>query len=311
MRRSLGAIVATVVAICVVSATAAVAQPAPDPCEVTRGRSITYVGVTPDQTDFEAADVGRSGYWFPQFDAPAPVIQRPTGENTRDSLPGWIAPFSNFPEDPDFGARTFSQDGPARSTGGQTGWNTFTLPDGEVGRSGAIVDPATVGNTNNTVNRIVLRGEVPATFYLHIVTDNTDGGHDPTVQIRARGNIGPQDRDDTQVEPDTWPTASDLDFDGTADTYTFRFDGFQAGDYLKIRLAGAPAPATGASFGGLLFDETFAADTTPPAAACPEPEPTPSTSVPDAHMPVRPPSHPGSPPARAALPIPGDPTFTG
>ena len=34
-----------------------------------------------------------------------------------------------------------SQDGPARSAGGGTGWAVVTLPDGEVGRSGAIVDP--------------------------------------------------------------------------------------------------------------------------------------------------------------------------
>lgn len=276
-------------------------------CRAPQARSITYIGVTRDQSDFANAGVGRSGSWFPQFAAATPVTQRPTGENARSALPGWIAPLSNFPQDPDFEARTFSQDGPARSAGGGTGWAVVTLPDGEVGRSGAIVDPATAGNSNNTINRIVLRGNVPATFYLHVVTDNTDGEFDPTDLIRARGNIGSVDREDTQVEADTGPEGIDLAFNGTPDQYTFRFDGFEAGDYLKLRLKGAPAPAGGASFGGLLFDETFVGDLAPPAPPCSEPEPVGPSST----TPTPPPSRTGTPLAGSAAPVAADPTYTG
>ena len=229
------------------------------------GRSITAVGVTPSTPDLASAGLGGEGWWFPQVAAPAPVEGRPTGEGARAALPPWVAPLSHFPEDPDFGARTFSQDGPARSAGGQPGWAVLTLPDGETGAAGAIVDPATAGNTNNTVNRIALQGAVPATFYLHVVVDATAGQHDPTGLLRARGNVGPDDRDEAQVEPDADP---DLSFDGVPDVVTFRYDGFRAGDYLKLRLRGEPPPATGAGFSGLLFDTGFAGDTTAPAPDC-------------------------------------------
>ena len=267
--------VATIVLLSLVAVSLVAVSPVAAPalvddqrCGPISGRSITYVGVTEDKTDFDSAAIGRAGFWFPQFDADQPVAERPTEENARDALPAWVGPLNHFPSDPDFATRTFSQDGPARSKGGQPSWDTLTLPGGEAGLSGAVVDPATAGNTNNTINRIQLRGDVPSTFYFHIVTDNTAGEHDPVNLVRARGNAGPQDRDDTQVEADTWPETDDLTFNGTTDLYTFRYDGFVAGDYIKVRLNGAPAPAGGASFGGLLFDETFAADPAPDADVC-------------------------------------------
>lgn len=166
-------------------------------CRAPQARSITYIGVTRDQSRLRECRCRSVGLLVPAVCGCDTRDAATDGGNARDALPGWIAPFSNFPQDPDFEARTFSQDGPARSAGGETGWADFTLPDGEVGRSGAIVDPATAGNSNNTINRIVLRGNVPATFYLHVVTDNTDGEYDPTDLIRARGNIGSVDSDKT------------------------------------------------------------------------------------------------------------------
>lgn len=227
-------------------------------------RSITFVGVTNDQTDFDALGIGTSGYWFPQFAAPAPAAGRPTGENDRDALPSWAGPLNHFSFadcdlilEPDeclekFLTRTFSQDGPTTSSGGEETWNTFTLPSGEVGLSGAIVDPATIGNSNNTINRIQLGDGVPASFYFHIVTDNTNRQHDPTNRLRPRGNVGETDLD---IEADVLLETSDLIFNGVADVYTFRFDGFAPGDYIKLQLNGDPAPAEGASIGGFLFDE--------------------------------------------------------
>ncbi|MEX2196481.1 MAG: hypothetical protein WD844_14445 [Thermoleophilaceae bacterium] len=233
-------------------------------------RSITFAGAAYDRPDLLQLGLGRAGHWFPQFGASEPVSGRPTGENVRAALPGWVAPLNHAaglldlgcaPAEivegclPTFLFRSFSQDGPARSAGGQPGWSTLRLPDGEVGRSGAIVDPHTRGNTNNTINRIQLRGDVPATFRVSVVTDNTAQQHDPAEAFVARGNAGPLDTDLTQIEPASEPAASDLAFNGIADVYTFRVAGFRAGDYLKLRLAGDASAPGGASFGGLLFDE--------------------------------------------------------
>jgi hypothetical protein len=127
------------------------------------------------------------------------------------------------------------------------------LPDGTTGLSGAIVDPHTTNGVNNTVNRIQLVDGVPGTFYLHVLVDNTGGAHDSS-RVQARGNIGTLD-DDNQVDPLSYPGVGGtcLAFNGVPDIYTFRFEGFAAGDYMKLRLQGGPDRV--ASFGGLLFDD--------------------------------------------------------
>lgn len=221
---------------------------------VLEAASITYIGVISDRTDFDRLNIGTAGYWFPQFGATSPVATRPTGENARDALPAWAGPLNHAtsPLDPTFSTRTFSQDGPARSKGGQPTWNPFKLPSGETGLSGAIVDPHTIGNSNNTINRIQLNAGVPSTFYFHVVTDNTNLEHNPTNRLRARGNAGGID-----IEANTYPQTAQLSFNGIADVYTFRYDGFAAGDFIKLQLNGDAAPALGASFGGLLFDTSF------------------------------------------------------
>jgi hypothetical protein len=216
--------------------------------------AITYVGVLYDQTDLDRLNVGNAGYWFPQFDASNPVEGRPTDENVRDALPAWAGPLNHATSisDPNYATRTFSQDGPARSKGGEPAWNTFTLPNGESGISGAIVDPYTSGNSNNTINRIRLNAGVPTTFYFHVVTDNTNFEHDPTNRLRARGNAGGVD-----IEANTYPQTANLVFNGIADVYTFRYDGFGAGGFIKLQLNGDAADE-GASLGGFLFDTVFA-----------------------------------------------------
>ena len=158
---------------------------------------------------------------------------------------------------PTYYFRTFSQDGPARAAGGFPEWSRLRLPSGACGRSGAIVDPHTFvagqPNTNNTVNRIQLRKGVPDAFYVSVLTDNTARRYDPGV-VEVRGNAGaldvPSEVANTQVEP-TIPDHIDTTANGIPDLYVFRVEHFRPGDYLKLRLRGATAPA---SFGGLLFD---------------------------------------------------------
>ena len=235
-------------------------------------RSITFVDVLRDRTDLARLGLGTAGSWFAQFAAQSPTAGAPTGDNARDALPGWVAAFNHTtsPADPgctDPGAlvrgctptyyfRTFSQDGPARSAGGQPGWSRLRLPSGECGASGAIVDPHTYDdgpNVNNTINRIQLRSGAPSSFYVSVVTDNTGGQHDPG-RLELRGNVGlldvPSEVADSQVEA-TFVTRPDMTGNGIPDVYVFHVDGFTDGDYLKLRLEGATAPA---SFAGLLFD---------------------------------------------------------
>ncbi len=213
---------------------------------------ITFVGVIRDQMDFQQLGIGKAGYWFPQFAAKSPVVGRPTEENARDALPAWVGPLNHATKiwDPAFWTRTFSQDGPGRSKGGQAEWNEFVLPDGQRGRSGAIVDPFAFNNTNNSVNRIQLGEGTPARFFLHLVTDNTNMEHNPTKRLRARGNANSVD-----LESSSAPTEDELKFNGIADIYTFRYEGFQAGGFIKVQLNGDSEQ--GPSIGGILFDTEF------------------------------------------------------
>ncbi len=219
--------------------------------------SITYVGKTTDRTDFHAPPkLGTLGSWFPQFNSPKAVSDRPTNEGERNGLPSWAGPLVHLNSvfDLSFPSRTFSQDGPCRSVGGFATFNLFTLPNGEVGRSGIIFDPHAAGNTSNSVNRIKLGNGTPSSFYLRIVVDNTGGRHNAISRIRARGNHAGGD-----LEPNTFPAPGAGGFNGIADVYTFRYDGFTAGDFIKIQFNGMPGDAKnggagGGSFAGLMFD---------------------------------------------------------
>lgn len=232
--------------------------------DVPAAETITYVGVIRDQTDFKQLNIGKAGYWFPQFAAKNPVVGRPTDENARDALPAWAGPLNHATRIwyPSFWTRTFSQDGPGRSKGGQGQWNDFILPSGQAGRSGAIVDPFAFKNTNNSVNRIQLSHGTPALFFFHIVTDNTNMEHNPTNRLRARGNANGAD-----LEPVTSPTGDELKFNGVADIYTFRYEGFQSGDFIKVQLNGDSEQ--GPSIGGILFDTVFEPQLAPPSKPLP------------------------------------------
>jgi len=242
--------------------------PSPTPARAVE-REITVVEVIEDVHELAGAD--HTWWWFPAFDLAEPTTGAPTSHAAVDALPPWVEAFNHTtsPLDPGCGEpgarerhcsptylfRTFSQDGPARATGGVDGWAEVCLPDGRCGRTGAIVDPQTFldgePNNNNTINRIQLRAGVPATFRVAVVIDSTAQAHDPS-RVDLRGNAGrldvPQEVAATQVEP---TNATELPVpNGLADLVVFEVRGFVAGDYLKLRLRGAMSPA---SFAGLLF----------------------------------------------------------
>jgi Big-like domain-containing protein len=240
-------------------------------------RSVTYVGVDLDVTDFRTGvDYGNDGYWFPQFDASSPRSGKPTEDNERNSLPTWAGPMTHMliHEVWKFPQRTFSQDGPTKSKGGFPAWNQFTLPNGEVGLSGIAFDPHGRDNTSQTVNRIMLGAGTPRSFYLRVVVDNTDLRHNPVRKIRARG-----DHQGVSIDPATYPQPGLAGFNGVADVYTFRYDGFEAGDFIKIQFGGMDGSTNnggsgGSSFAGLMFD---AVPNPQQGTLPPNPQPSPQT----------------------------------
>jgi hypothetical protein len=208
-------------------------------------KTITFLGKTADQTNYSQSglDFGKAGFWFAQFNATNEVSNRPTNENDRNSLPAWA--LMNFTTDVADPTRTFSLDsGGVKSEGGDLSWNNLRLPSGEVGLSGSVVDPQTANNSNNTVNRILLGAGVPQTFLLRIVVDNTNNEHDPANRINARGEV-------PAIDMRINTTASD--FNGVADVYTFVYDGWAAGDFIKLQFNSGSAVKT-AGFAGLMFD---------------------------------------------------------
>ncbi len=135
------------------------------------------------------------------------------------------------------------------SEGGNADWDLWTLPilaGSEVGLSGSVVDLATADNSNNTVNRIQLGSGVPPSFLLRVVVDNTNFQHNPVSRLRVRG-----DNDNGSVDVDVKLT--DLVVNGITDIYTFRYDNFEPGDFIKIQL-NSGAVGMGSGFGGLMFD---------------------------------------------------------
>jgi hypothetical protein len=228
--------------------------------------SITHTQTTLDQTDFQALGFGQAGYYFAQFATSSPVTERAPQDNMRFALPSWASMQFDITQS----NRTFSGDagyfsGDAGdpldevapfgnplvfgvySKGGQPAWDTFTLPNGELGLSGSLVDEHTQTNSNNSVNRIQLGTGTPSSFLLRIVVDNTNQEHDPAGRLRARGdtdNVGSVDVD---------VNLTGLTFNGTTDVYTFRYDNFVAGDFIKIQL-NSGVVSESAGFAGIMFD---------------------------------------------------------
>jgi hypothetical protein len=205
---------------------------------------------------------GQAGYYFPQFGDSSPVGPKETNDNYRFSMPDWLE-FNFNPFDPNL-LTTFSADKPSYDNGkgrgvytrgGDSSWDYFKLPDGTCGLSGSVVDEQAAGNANNTVNRIQMKTGVPQSFCMHIVTDNTAGAHNPAgaIIVRAgRGKLDPKVFDPNYELPNPDDNQY-LAFDNKTDVYTYRFDNFLAGDFIKIRLnSGSKAMSPG--FGGLMFD---------------------------------------------------------
>lgn len=211
------------------------------------GKTISFVGVTNDVSDFSASGIGigSAGYWFPQFDAATPITGAPVDNNDRNALPSWVQPnFDSSSSAYSFGAQVFSK-------GGQPGYASVVLPNGDSGVSGTIYDDQTRDNSNNAIPRVLLGAGVPSSFLLHVIVDNANQEHDPARRLRARAESS-DGVFDVDFDVDTRNAPYNV-FNGVPDVYTFRFDGWEPSDFLKLQL-NSGVSFESAGIGGILFD---------------------------------------------------------
>jgi hypothetical protein len=233
--------------------------------DVGSGATVTYVGKITDVSDFSAAtglDLGKHGYYFPQFGQATPKSERTAKDNMRFSKPTWQKDwkFKVFEQCGGQFCNLFSPDaGLFDILEGQEGigvysesegdaWATIKLTSGS-GNSGTVVDESANGNSNNSVNHIRTSDDAPAEFCMSLLTDNTAGKHDINKTLAARiGWYG-----DVDLETGTAKVPEEeLVFNGVPDLYVFKFSNMTGEDFIKIRLNGGDGTDPG--FGGLMFD---------------------------------------------------------
>lgn len=209
-----------------------------------QAQSVTFVGST-TSSDYSPTglDLGKYGFWFANFDAPTANSGSAIDANAANGLPGWVT--VNPTPDTTFG-------GMVTSSGGQ-GWDSLTLPDGTTGESGALVDAETAGNSNNTIRMLELGPGAPRKFYFSIVTDNTNGAHDPASRLRARYE---HENGFFDVDAENTPPGLAASMNSTPDVWTWLYDTgpFAAKDaFIKLQVnsgdGGEPA-----SIAGFMFD---------------------------------------------------------
>jgi hypothetical protein len=206
-----------------------------------QAQSITFIGST-TSSDYSPTglNIGNDGFWFPNFAATTPVDGAAIDSNDRNSLPSWVS----LDPTPD---TTFASS--ATTSGGHTPWAFLTLPDGENGLSGAVVDSGTNNNSNNTIRQLELGPGTPSKFLLHVVTDNTAGDHDPAGRLRARA----EDPGNFDISGPSTPPGLAANMDGTPDVYTWLYEGMTDTSYIKLQLNSGDALKS-ASIGGIMFD---------------------------------------------------------
>jgi hypothetical protein len=219
---------------------------------------IEYVGKK-STTMFDDGTWGEHLYYFPVFGRTSPKDGLDTDEELTVEVNRDFEELVHFDdvsrEDLDlFDNRTFSyddlfdKDEIGTKTAGGYGWPEFYLPPDEdgnprTGQSGVVYDPKTQDSSNNIVNQLKIKTEGLHAFCLNIVTDNTDGKYDPTVDITARADNN---------DADTRVPGKYLKFDGTPDVYTFKYTGFKARDRIKLRIRADKSKKSGGGLGGIM-----------------------------------------------------------
>lgn len=207
-----------------------------------------------DVTDYSAAglNVGKLGYWFPNFNAASPTGQVAVGQNVVDALPSWVGVDYN----PASKTYSFAKDSPssAYSRGGIPSYNTFALPNGSSGLSGQLVDDANATGTqsNNIITAFRFGAGAPTSVFLTILLDNAPLSELATVSRLRLTHTDPVSSQSQQATFDG--LNSGLSNDGIADAYRFRLDNIQPGNLfaIQLRTPGAPGGADPALAGILI-----------------------------------------------------------
>lgn len=208
-----------------------------------QAQSITYIGSTASSNYSPTGlNIGKAGFWFANFAATTPVDGAAIDSNDRDSLPSWVGPINPTPN------TTFSST--STSSGGHTPWAFLTLPSGENGLSGALVDSGTANNSANTIVKLDLGPGTPSKFLFHVVTDNTAGQHDPAGRLRARAENTTVPFD---ISGPNTPAGLAANMNGSPDVYTWLYDGVTNGSFIKLQLNSGVLGET-ASIAGFMFD---------------------------------------------------------
>lgn len=234
------------------------------PGDVGSGATVVYVKKITDVTDYSATglDLGKYGYYFPQFGQETPKSKRIGRDNMQFSKPTWQKDWEwkVFEQCGGQFCNLFSPDaGLFDALEGEEGIGVYSESEGNkwafikysdgAGNSGSVVDESANGNSNNTVNHIRIGAGAPQEFCMSILTDNTAGDHDINDTLAAR--IGWYQDVDLETGTAKVP-AEDLVYNGTPDLYVFKYSYMTDEDFIKIRLNGGEGSDPG--FGGLMFD---------------------------------------------------------
>lgn len=202
-------------------------------------------------------------WWFPNFQigALAPVTGADMDSNEVRNLPNWLH-FETRPACKGMADDCSTVDGTtmtgysfteigigggSSSTGGQTGFNDLTLPNGAVGRSGQAVDTGSGAGTTTSMATLRILPGAPESFRMWVVLDN---GVDPNfntqgrLRVNLRDTVGPPTFADasSSVEAEALPNGERLNHaanpfasNGTADAWAFLLDGVNEHDRINIR----------------------------------------------------------------------------
>lgn len=241
-------------------------------------QTITYVDKQ-SVSDFRGPGRGEHLQYFPAFGLLAPATNLRTDcDECFELTPNFENFHHHAPNDPS--RRTFSPDAPGfgepddvgyipegvKTAGGYSTWDSFILPDGTAGLSGSTFDPHACGNPNTFINQIRLNTPDLHDFCVNVITDNTDGAHDPDVRLEARA----ESASGVDVATITRNDEPQLFFDGQTDMYTFRYMGMQEGDRIALRIAGSGGSScSGPGIGGIMISH-ISTCTPPPGTCTPE-----------------------------------------
>lgn len=222
--------------------------------ESSSAATIAAVSVTNDVTDFgpSGLNIGKSGSWFANFDASAPVDDAPVDQDDVNTLPSWLA--VNF--NPNVSGYSFPRDNGdgkpyAVSMGGFTGFNQFTLPDGATGLSGQLVDVRmATGQSDTLIKDLTFGVGSPESIIFHVVLDNAPLDQGTAVsRVRATYRM-PVDGNTIVRALFDIPAEGN---NGIADVYTFRLDGIDPTGWLAVQLV-TTSSTKAAGVGGFAFD---------------------------------------------------------